>query len=415
MSLKIKIVSGVVAAILVAAAVTGIAYLSTQFESKGVEPGLYVGGERVDDPGVMMKVGEYEVGFDEYRYFYMMNKSFIEQSYGENIWDSDYDGAMTLELRKATEESIVSLYSWLKIAEEEGITLTDEEKQEVLDTMAEQKEQLGEEGFAQNLEDMYLTSEEMYVDMTEKQKLLQKTQETLNEEMTSEVEENLDDYLLTAKHILISFDDPTGEAQSQASAEEELLDAVGDAAAASESAAQGSEENVQQADEPDVSVGSETAAEGDAASSEATALSEEEAEALAKQRADELVAMLEEAQANGADLQTVFDELMWAYGQDPGVETYPNGYTFGEGEMVTEFYEGAMALEPGAFSAPIRTDYGYHIIMRMPLDTESLEDVDTSVQNIVSSKMTALLTETQESLPVEYGAYYEEVTPQGMY
>ena len=415
MSLKIKIVSGVVAAILVAAAVTGIAYLSTQFESKGTEPGLYVGGERVDEPGVMMKVGDYEVGFDEYRYFYMMNKSFLEQSYGEAIWDSDYDGAMALELRKATEESIVSLYSWLKIAEEEGIALTDEEKQEVLDTMAEQKEQLGEEGFAQNLEDMYLTSEDMYVDMTEKQKLLQKTQETLNEEMTGEVEENLDEYLLTAKHILISFEDPTGEGQSQASAEEELLDAVGDAAAASESAAQGGEQNVQQADEQEVSVGSEAAAAEDAVSSETAALSEEEAEALAKQRADELVAMLEEAQANGADLQAVFDELMWTYGQDPGVETYPNGYTFGEGEMVTEFYEGAIALEPGAFSAPIKTDYGYHIIMRMPLDTESLEDVDTSVQNIVSSQMSKLLEETRESLPVEYGAYYEEVTPQGMY
>ncbi|MDL2254497.1 peptidylprolyl isomerase [Ruminococcaceae bacterium OttesenSCG-928-I18] len=428
MSLKAKIFLGVVVAVLVTAAVTGIAYFSTQFEKQGEEPGLYVGGERVEDPGVMMKVGEHEIGFDEYRYFYLMNTSYIEQNYGENAWETDYDGSMEMNVRKGTEEAIVSMYAWLEVAQQEGIALTDEEKQEILDTMAEQKETLGEEGFAQNLKDMFFTSEEMYLQITQAQRLVQKTQEELGESMTTEIEENMDEYLATAKHILISFDNPTAEPQAQPTDEEELLDAIGEAAgatgetegtdsAAGEEGQSASEQDVRQSDvqeEIEPVDGTEEAAEAESDTSEAPALSEEEAEELAKERAEDLEAILRDAEASGADIEVLFDEMMWAYGQDGGVESNPDGYTFGKGEVAEEFYQAAIALEPGEFSEPIKTDFGYHIIMRLPLNEDAIEDIDAKIANMVNQQMGTLLTEARDAMPVEYGAYYSEVSPQSI-
>ncbi len=39
------------------------------------------------------------------------------------------------------------------------------------------------------------------------------------------------------------------------------------------------------------------------------------------------------------------------------------GY-FGKGEMVKEFEETAFALQPGQLGGPVKTEFGYHIILR---------------------------------------------------
>ena len=70
---------------------------------------------------------------------------------------------------------------------------------------------------------------------------------------------------------------------------------------------------------------------------------------------------------DGAD----FAELMEEHTEDPGVEQYPGGYVFAEGEMVPEFYEGTVALAENGVSEVIESSYGYHIIKRLPLDMEA--------------------------------------------
>ena len=63
-----------------------------------------------------------------------------------------------------------------------------------------------------------------------------------------------------------------------------------------------------------------------------------------------------------------FDELIAAYGEDPGMETEPNktqGYMVCEGLATYEqaFQDGAMALENvGDISDLVKTSYGYHIL-----------------------------------------------------
>lgn len=64
-----------------------------------------------------------------------------------------------------------------------------------------------------------------------------------------------------------------------------------------------------------------------------------------------------------------FDELM-QNSDDPGLSSNPDGYVFTEGEMVPEFQEGVVSLEPGGIKM-VESPYGYHIIKRLALDEDS--------------------------------------------
>ena len=76
--------------------------------------------------------------------------------------------------------------------------------------------------------------------------------------------------------------------------------------------------------------------------------------------------------ASPEELPDLFDTLMNQYSEDPGgLLMYPDGYLFVEGDMVTEFYEGTLAIEIGQISELVETPYGYHIIYRLPLDFDA--------------------------------------------
>jgi parvulin-like peptidyl-prolyl isomerase len=59
-----------------------------------------------------------------------------------------------------------------------------------------------------------------------------------------------------------------------------------------------------------------------------------------------------------------FDTLMHTYSEDSGLEVYPEGYTFASGAMVPEFEEATRALAIGEISGPVVAFHGVHIIMR---------------------------------------------------
>ena len=72
--------------------------------------------------------------------------------------------------------------------------------------------------------------------------------------------------------------------------------------------------------------------------------------------------------AADGEREALFDELMQEYSEDTGLPAYPDGYLFQEGDMVDEFYEGTLALEEGGVSDVVETTYGYHLIMRIPIN-----------------------------------------------
>lgn len=87
------------------------------------------------------------------------------------------------------------------------------------------------------------------------------------------------------------------------------------------------------------------------------------------ENAEELAAELAKRAQAGED----FDELIAEYGEDPGMQQQPDGYIFTEGEMVDEFYQGTKALAVDQISDPVSSDFGWHIIQRLPITDELLE------------------------------------------
>ncbi len=85
-----------------------------------------------------------------------------------------------------------------------------------------------------------------------------------------------------------------------------------------------------------------------------------------------------------------FDALIKEYGKDPGTTSNPNGYVFTTGEMVKEFETAAFALEENKISKPVKSQFGYHIIKRLPLpaltDTILYELIQVMYQNPILEK-----------------------------
>jgi len=83
----------------------------------------------------------------------------------------------------------------------------------------------------------------------------------------------------------------------------------------------------------------------------------------------EAMALYEELQGlSGDELFARFDEMIVAYGEDPGMVSSPDGYTFMPGVMVEEFFDTTLATGINEVSAPVRSSFGYHIILRLPID-----------------------------------------------
>ena len=124
--------------------------------------------------------------------------------------------------------------------------------------------------------------------------------------------------------------------------------------------------------------------------------------AAAQTRAQEIYDQLMSAE----DPLTLFDELMASESQDPGSQSQPDGYTFGPGEMVTEFEEGTAALDINEIGAPVQSDLGYHIILRLDADNDDGRAKYLDV--LVNQWMSEAQVEQSEALQaLDLQAFYE--------
>ena len=124
--------------------------------------------------------------------------------------------------------------------------------------------------------------------------------------------------------------------------------------------------------------------------------------AAAQTRAQEIYDQLMSAE----DPLALFDELMASESQDPGSQSQPDGYTFCPREMVAEFEEGTAALAIDEIGAPVQSDYGYHIILR--LDADNDEGRAKYLDVLVDQWMDEAQVEQSEALQsLDLQAFYE--------
>ena len=127
-----------------------------------------------------------------------------------------------------------------------------------------------------------------------------------------------------------------------------------------------------------------------------------------------LVETEEEAAAIVAELEAGADFATLAQERSVG-PSGPNGGDlgwFGAGMMVPQFEEAVFALEPGAVSAPVQTQFGWHVILlretrqsEAPTLEEVRQDLVEQVQRAaVDAQVAALEAEADIALPEE-GAF----------
>ena len=83
-----------------------------------------------------------------------------------------------------------------------------------------------------------------------------------------------------------------------------------------------------------------------------------------------------------------FEEAAKAYSSCPSKDAGGNLGEFGRGQMVPEFEEAAFALEVGTVSAPVKTQFGYHLI-RVNAKTEAKPISYNEARQSIYERLTA--------------------------
>jgi len=135
----------------------------------------------------------------------------------------------------------------------------------------------------------------------------------------------------------------------------------------------------------------------------------DEQKAEKKALADEIKQKLDACEGDLDELTALFQELADQYSEDPGRESYPTGYTFTTGSMVQEFEDAAYALSEGEVSEVVESSFGYHILLRLPLDKAAAADEvrDEYFTNFIAEQMDAAVIATSED--------YDKLDPQTIY
>ena len=140
-------------------------------------------------------------------------------------------------------------------------------------------------------------------------------------------------------------------------------------------------------------------ATGEALSDETIA----EKKALAEELAEKL------KNYTGDDLASYFAELADEYSEDPGRASYPTGYTFTTGSMVKEFEDAAYALDEGTVSDIVESSFGYHILLRLPLDKAA------AAESVREAYFTNFIDEQLEKVTLATSEQFDALDAQALY
>ena len=122
----------------------------------------------------------------------------------------------------------------------------------------------------------------------------------------------------------------------------------------------------------------------------------------------EALALAEEIQQRAVSGED-FDDLRAQYDADAAGQP-PYGYYFTYGYMVPEFEEMAYSLEVGEISTPVETQFGYHVIIRLPLEEADVREHYLMFSQGTTVAFEALINERIDALDVKYASNYDLLT-----
>ncbi len=278
-------------------------------------------------------IGGVNVTEAEYKYYIEYAKTQVLADAGlqeatEGFWDSEIDGKKASELvKEKAKEQMTRTNIAVSKANEAGVKLTDEEKATARTYLkgASADEQKSIDALMKNIG----ASKDVYAEIMEKSILEQKYYQYLNDQEDSvlavdaeEIGKVAAEKYARVKHVLIANTPPT-QTLTEENPAVEPVDA-------------------------------------------------ESYAADAKKKAEDVL----KKATSGEN----FDKLVDEFGEDPGMEGNEEGYIIdengasvdGQSSMIPEFTEGSFAVKPGEVNPKlVESTYGWHIIKRLPLDTES--------------------------------------------
>lgn len=313
--------------------------------------------------------------------FWLVNAIETEKYYYGNPLESDedwiqqIDGMTTRDVLKGDALDRTLLFQVVENeANKRGLAVAEDDEASLQNQMVELEEQAGGAEYLQNRLDTVCVSREGFLSLNRVQYLDGELYDYMSEAGELDMsEEEIDAYLekngmYGAKHILLS----TRRLNEEGTAYEDFSD-------------------------------------------------EEKAEVLKKAQG------LCEQLKNAEDKEALFEELMNEYsedGRDENGDLYsPEGYTAAvsqsadssmwgvfDGPMVTEFEEGAKALEIGEISEPVETSYGYHIILRVPVDRERVLEGNSG-----ENRFNSMIQDWMTTASVVTTDLYDELDPKVFY
>ncbi len=336
--------------------------------------------------GVLLTIGDNDIDVEEYRYYFLNLKASFDGG-DDSYWDgeategTDEDGN---DITQTAEESqrerlkdlkdyvvtfLINNYCVEQIAKDNGIELDADELAEVEQTYQDSKESYeSDESRSYDTFEDYLTStycnKDLYMKSITRQALEKKVVLALYED---DFRENLLPQYVHCQHILFS----TTSLQT-------VTEAIPDDATDEER--------------------EELQAENDEAIANAKAEVKATAEDVLQQIRD------------GAD----FEEMLIEYNEDPG-ETVGDdghvlGYYFTEGTMVDEFEDACFALGDNEVSDLVETDYGYHIIKRIPITDDDEYINENLVTLIMQDPNLGTTTDYYDQYMDLADSYYENMS-----
>lgn len=321
--------------------------------------GLFIDGQHQDIDWVMRVNGE-EVSMDLYRCYYLNQVQSDVNSYGDDYWNNEELYNQTKVVVESTLEGYVEI---LRQCRERGITLDSEEQAQVDQYIENARANYETEGDWQAALEVTYFTEDLLRQMQEFTLLQQKLMEEVcpvSEEEVAAARQTVESDYYKVQHILLMYPDEYDTSAISDTAENPITDA--------------------------------------------------DTSNVVYQQMLDIQSQLE----NGAD----FIQLEEEYSDDISTaQNYPDGRVITDGDTEQQIVDTAKSLAIGETSGIIKTTYGYHIVKRVDLTEEDIQETAQSLaaeEAGQSEEFDDWMYDQIMNATVEYCDQYDQITPDTM-